>query len=319
MKLLKKFVPIVAVATLGMGVTGTAQADALASAILDITNFKLVDNATGIALNNISDITIQSGNNFGTLSSSLNSVGGIAAQNQNEIIISGSGGQFDGTPQCQGGGCAPMVNNDFSSLATPPSSSFAYSDNNLQGASIDLDTDGDGSVDLAAGITSQTRADVSLVTNDSGTSTSSTGTNTALTFVAAADIVLQLSFDYFAEALAFVSDDTIPASVATAGVGWELTIEDLDTGLITTFQPAELQLTASRNDFSADFNEIQQFTNIGTYTNTFALMAGHNYQLGISQQLQANAQNNVAEPQLLALLGVGLMMMAAPARLRRKS
>lgn len=317
MKLLKKFIPLAAVAAIG--VTGTAQADVVASAILDITNFKLVDDATGVALNNISDITIQSGNNFGTLSADLTSVGGISTENQDETIISASGGQFNGTAQCEGSGCLPMADTDYTSLATPPTSSFAYSNNNLQGASIDLDIDTNGSIDIAAGVTSQTRADVSLITNDSGTSTSSTGTNTALTFIAAADVLLRISFDYFAEALAFVTNDSLAPSNATASTSWNLTVEDLTNGGTTTFEPGELQLTASRNDFSAGFNETQQFSNSGTFSDTFQLIAGNSYQLGIGQQLQANAQNTIPEPSILALLGFGLLIMAAPARLRRKA
>ena len=320
MKLLRNMKLLAVAATLGVSLAVPVQAGVIATAILDITNFRFTD-GMGNNLDNVNDFTIQSGNNFGSLTADLFSVGGIAAENQDEQLLSASGGQFNGTPQCQGN-CFPFADNDYSLRTLPVANTdtYAYSDNNLQGAAIDLDTDGNGTIDVAAGITAQTRADVMLDTTDGGLSTSTTGTNASLTFIANQNLLMQLDFDVSAQALAYVNPATSGApSSATAGVAWNLVLEDLTAGTIVEYEPAELQLTAARNDFSAQFNPLDNKTFVGSLSTVFNLIAGNSYQLGITHATQANGdKTKVPEPGMLTLMGLGLLSLAVPGIRRRR-
>ena len=334
MKPLKKIIPLAVFAALGCGLIGTAQADSLASSILNITNYKLSNDSTGTALNNVTDVTITGGNNFGSLKADLNSVPGDTSSTQDQIILAPGGGAFNGTAVCEGSGCNPVTADNYSQTAllppplggTEPSNTYAYADNNLQGASIDLDTDGNGTIDIAAGLTAQTRADVGLNSLDNGTSNSTTGTNVSFTFKALTDITMRLSFNYVAQALSYVKLGSTPTT-ATANVAWSFLLTDEDVidpltgvGTVTEYKPGVLNINTSRNDANAQFSEFQRILNSGSLSTTFSLIAGHNYSIAVGHQTQANARNAVAapEPEALVLLGIGLLAMWTPMQLRRK-
>ena len=118
MKKLSKKIKLVAIAaSIGIAFATPVYSGSIATGVLDITNLKFTD-AGGTTLNNVTGITILSGNNFGNLSASLTSVAGTTASDQNSNIFSGpgvlspTGGAFDGTQICQGD-CVPRAENDY--------------------------------------------------------------------------------------------------------------------------------------------------------------------------------------------------------------
>jgi hypothetical protein len=326
MKIMKKFttklkLTAIMASLAGMTFISPVSANVIATSILDISNLKFTD-TQGNTLNNITDIDIRAGNNFGNLSANLFSVAGddSSAQNENIFLSPGvlnpTGGSFDGDQVCQGD-CMPRAENDYTFRVVPPSAttSYSYADNILTGTSIDLDINGDGIIDIFAGVNASTIAEVMLNTSDTGNATSTTGTNFTFDFLALQDQEVLLSFDYLIQALAFVEPGSLAPSSATAGVSWNISLTD---GITTqTYNPNQLNLSSSRTDI---FSGLTNQNSGGQQSLQFSLTGGTLYQVSITHQNQVNASSNVAqvpEPNMLALLGLGLAAFAVPA-IRRK-
>jgi len=312
MKKLPKKIKLAAIAaSISIIFATPAYSGVIATAILDISNLKFTNAVTGGNLNNIRDITILSGNNFGNLGADIFSVPGSTSSTQSENIIP-SGGSFNGAQVMEGAGGFPRVEDNYSFRTVPPGQTgkYAYADNRLNGSSIDLDTNNDGAIDAFAGVTASTIAEVMLNATDTGNATSTTGTNFAFNFTANADLSVNLGFDFNIQTLAFVDPLTsIPPSSATAGVSWNISLVD-QFGNTQSFAPTSLQSTSSRNDFFTGLDD--KNTAGGSESLLFNLVAGRNYQVGISHQVQANATKTMAvpEPGSLALLGLGLAAFA---------
>jgi len=309
-----------------------AHADVLATAVIDLTNFKFT-NPDKSDITNGKEITIISGNNNGTLISDLFSMPGTKSQTQQSIIMNpnpqpltygGPGGQFDGTPQIETYGATPRSNNDFAPAAVPVivSSSYSYADNLISGASV-------AGVPAPIGVHAGTIAEVAINTNDGGNASSTTGTNTTFDFTAAEDLTVTVSFNYIAQALSYVSADAAPFSGADAGISLILALYTQDplSGLYNVLEkeikPVDLQASTSLTEATAGTN---QFIKGSTgsplfFTDTFNLKANTRYQFAISQQVRANAYNTTAipEPGTLALLGLGLLGLIASPVVRRRS
>ncbi len=314
MKKLSKKIKLVAIAaSVGMAFATPVYSGAIATAILDISNLKFIDSA-GNNLNNIDDIQILSGNNFGNLSADLNSIPGSTSSSQNANIfdpfpiLSPSAGAFNGTQISEGP--ATRLEDDYGFRVVPPAagSSYTYADNILNGASIDLDINGNGVIDagdILAGVNASTIADVELNSTDFGNATATTGTNFAFEFIALQDQVVSLDFDFAIQTLAHVDPGSASPSSATSTVSWNL---DLTDGVTTqTFNPTDLNITSARSDIFTGLDD--KNNNAGHATLNFNLVAGTRYQVGIGHQVQANASSTVVsipEPGILALLGLGL-------------
>lgn len=332
MKKLSNQIKLTAIAAvMGASFSLPAQADVLATAILDISNLRFINTATGAVLQQGNEITIATGGNSGRISADLDSVPGSLITNQSvgaNSILNGVGGQFDSSPVFERDILTPMPsritlgNNNFG-VATVPvtvSSSYAYADHVLQGAAI-------GGLGVSEGAHAGTIAEVGLITNDSGIAGASTGTNSSFVSnidfgVGSTDLQVDLIFNYVAQALAFVSDDAVTFSNAQATINFTLTITDLvNSALTRSFTPDELNRTLNSSDFIPGTDE---YYDVGTnfVAASYTLLAGRNYRLTIAQTTEATAANTnsteIPEPGTLALLGLGLLGLVASPVVRRR-
>ncbi len=325
-----RYTAIVA-ALAGIAVASPASANVVATSILDISNLKFVNNTTNETLNNVNNVQVTGGNNYGNTSADLFSVPGTQTDTQSATIFSSpgvfssTGGAFNGDQVFEGSG-AMRADNDYSLRTAPPpgaTNSFAYANNELNGTSIDLDIDGDGVIDLVAGVSARTISMVELNTTDVGNALSNTGTNFTFDFISLTDQTVRFDFDYVIQALAYVEPGSATPSTATAGVSWNIQLTDGTT--TQSYNPNALNLTSSRTDtFAGLTNQFNTSGSFGAGPNAlvFQLIAGTTYQVGITHNTQVNATSTipqvVPEPGILALLGLGLAAFAVPGARRRQ-
>lgn len=74
---------------------------------------------------------------------------------------------------------------------TVPAQNFAYSDQLLSGAIVDIDVDNDGTADVTGGADASQRADSGIVTTDAGSAAADTGAGFTFEFVLASDATVR--------------------------------------------------------------------------------------------------------------------------------
>ncbi len=292
-------------AILAIAGQGAANADSIALSQLDISNFKWVDTATGAALSNVvgaaDPVNIINGNNFGNLSAALT---GYATQTLNPVSPVLTGGQIPFESVCVGANCG------IAPTSASPVGTFVYASHSLTGAIVDINTGGSPAADILAGANATSTAESSLISNAAvANATSSLGTNTRFDFIftGTGSVATTLQFDYIAKAIANIISPLNIADTATAGIAWNLTINDLTAGVqALLWNPNQINHTSQ----VGGGDPIDSYNQSGTLSNTVNLIGGHSYRIGISHQILTNASrdvNNVPEPVTLSLLGLGLL------------
>jgi len=311
MKLARKtLIMSAALASLCFGVAGSARADAFASAILNINNFRLL-HSNGTAYTP-ADFDVLDGVNSAHARASLNGASAVAPP-QDVPILSGLNPdvahQFVGLPN------PPRPENDFTPFANPPAvpGTFGYADQNLTGSALSV-------FGNPAGANASTRADASLQGPGTASGDSDVGTSTTFSFTLGDDDTMTFAFDANAYTQAYTTAG--PATNAIARLSWSLNIVNTTTGAVVfTYQPGELNgaANASRTGSNPGLYTYQSgnlaFSAISPLLNNFDV-----YQLTIQHNTLANALESAAvpEPATLAILGLGLLGLSA-ARRRRPS
>lgn len=305
-------------AVLGLAVTGSAQADAFASAILEISNFRLLHgNGTAYASTDFRTIT---GTNDAHATAQLNS-----------FVVPRSGSAPVLLPTLNlPSACAPanacpavLATNPFDRLPSPVPGSipvpgnFGYADQNLLGSAITTPTQ-------AAGVLAQTRADASATVGSIASADSDVGTSTTFQFQLGASDTMTVAFNARPYTEAFVEPGSAIGSNASARLSWSINIVDLSTGdSVFFFAPDEINALSNVSRSGAfpgttQFNDANQLFSFSATTDTF-LDAGTVYQLTIQHNTLADAQQvGVPEPATLAIMATGLLGMAATVRRRRR-
>ena len=219
----------------------------LASAILNINDFVISNSVNNTPLNVDTDFQLLNISNTAALSSTLN---GVTDARTNQSISS-----IDLLATCTGSGCTPVSENDYTVPATALSQPFlqySYADQLQQGALF-----AQPSQNISAGINTNTRADIGLITNNSeGSSTSSTGAATSVRFALAAGITsINIDFNYQAYLETFIDANlgTSSTSFAQTAISWGINLQNLSNptdgangnGILLNAFPQEINVTRS--------------------------------------------------------------------------
>jgi len=313
-----------------MSAAGSAQASALATSVLDITNFQ-ISNSSGTRLTN-ADFTALLLTDTADMSAQLGATtnGNGGSSPGTGINLTGAGGLFAKVGTVLPAYAADTFAVYTSSGGTSPVSNFALADQIIAGSPI-----GAGPLGHAG-----QSAYVSLLgSGQDGSSTANNGLNSSFIFKLASAGAVTLSFDARAYLEAYTSAlETFPTN-ASAQYSLVFTIDDLDTGgtNIVTWKPDGANNAGSAGAFgiqagleadcfnlndgisrNAPFNgysirgsaygaakECSAGTGTGFSATTVALST-HSYQFTIRSTATADAAT-VPEPATLALLGMGLL------------
>ncbi len=297
---------------LGLALFDSAHADASATAILDIHNFRLL-HASG-ATYNLSDFSMLTGTNDAHATASLNGVFANGAQSLS--ILSGS------TPsvahQCVGIACPPKPENDFTPFASPAPvpGDFGYADQDMSGKAIDIGSS-------LAGVHARTRADASLTIDGVAAANSGVGTSTTFAFKLGASDTMAVAFDATPYTQAYVSADALATTNANARMSWSINIYDLNTGVtVLSYQPSQLNALAnvSLTDGAPGIQTPYAYpTMFSLGATSLFLSSSDTYQVTIDQNTLANVVVSVPEPSQLLMLGLGLGLCTAMLAIRRRA
>lgn len=278
----------------------SAGASTFASAILDIRNFKITHTNGSVYRNT----------DFSKLIS-VNDAHATASLNTTVKSLSAVGPRPDVAHQCVGAPCPAFGENNFTPYNTllPMHGNFGYADQRLTGSAISMNG-------AAAGVHSQTRADVATSLNmQFANSNSSVGNSNTMSFRLGAADSMTVSFDATPYAMAYSSPQGRPVTTANARISWSMNIVDLFTGTsVFDYAPAQINgmSTVSRthgNNGASLYNDASGVYHLSATSPL--LLANRDYQITVQQNTLVSAlQEELPEPGSLALAGMGLGALA---------
>ncbi|MEX2455386.1 MAG: EDSAP-1 family PEP-CTERM protein [Rhodospirillaceae bacterium] len=287
----------------------------IGSSILEILNFQIRDAGGGAQLTLGGDISVIAGNNSGDLSV------GLGAANDSTsaaapVALAPAFGAIDLAQLCLGTGCSPFPENSYSGFGQtpPPTSTYALADMVLTGSALDATANGGP----AGGTNARSRAGVSIEggTNN-GSSTSTTGSDVNVQLVSSVDRDIEFSLDYILNMLAFV-DSSMPGTTGSsqAGASWSLSLFQLtNPANQLSWSPSEINRTIN---LSVDAN-VPVSDSGSLVSNTFTMLAGQQYQFGVSHSTRSEASFLVPEPGVIAIFGMGLLAIGLASTRRSRS
>ncbi|WUR11346.1 PEP-CTERM sorting domain-containing protein [[Empedobacter] haloabium] len=276
-----------------------AAASTFATAVLDISNFRLLHNNGDVYRNT----------DFSRLTS-VNDAQATASLNSLFANSSSSGPRPDVMRQCVGS-CLTFAENSFGHGGTNAlfalSGSFGFADQRFQGSGISING-------APAGAHAQTRADVAtLRNNQSATGNSSVGSSNTMVFTLNGSDTMTVAFDATPYAMAYLTPGSRPVTSAAARMSWNINIVDLRTSLsVFSFAPAQINglASVSRTDGMAGLSSFNEIGKVYSYSMTTPqLLAGRSYQITVQQSALAMAlqQEEVPEPGSLSIVAAGLV------------
>lgn len=319
---------VLAVAISAIGAVGSVQASTSAQAILEVTNVLFRNNATGTILDFSAFLppTTQPGGLNIIDSWNLNpSVNGATNPSTGDVF---GGAPIPLTVACVAVGCPGMNSGaPFTPATTPPANDGAMAAAQLDGNPITgLANPSAGGTDARASSLAQ------MVGNGTANTTGSLTLASVFTFTLTSDTVVRFDFDAYKYLLAF-TDSPINA---TAGVGWNMSIQDTSTGLeVFDWSPngtgggieggsAPVGFTNPNCALTDSITAFYPASRIETCSGSYAalsptLLAGRTYNLSINHQTQTVVRNQVPEPSSMLLAGLALAGLGFGARRKARS
>jgi len=330
---------LVAAGLIAVGAPAASHASALATSTLDMTNFEILhSNGTIFDTTDFNPLVPASS---ASISAAYNSaVGTTAAAGPSAT------GQIDLSPVCQGPDCPGVANNTFPALTAPPTANFVAADQNESGAPVSGLKDAGGNP-ISTGATVQSGSWAVLAGQAPGPNTSSANNqlNSSWRFALAGADSMTFKFDASLYQEAFTSLDSVFPSSAQTSSQFFIKITDQNTGAVlfnwspngvngdgvgatAESDPFDLNAGISRN---SPFNgqsllpgETAGTPLSGSFSATTGVLAANDlsgnpitYRLDATLKTTAAAVS-VPEPGILALMGIGLVGMAATQRFRGK-
>lgn len=319
---LKTLALATSIALSAMSAVGTAHAGALATSVLDMTNFTIFKGGNILDRSAFNLLTIT---NTADVSANLN---GVTSTDSGL----GSGQDID-LGFVNVGGTGGYVENSYAVISNPPASTFAVADQSQFGSPIaGLEV---GGVPIPTPATASQAAYVSLDTVGDGSSTANNGLTSSFIFTLGEGGELDFSFNARAYLEAFTDPAELFPTSASAQYSLFFTIDDLTTGTnVVNWQPDGISLDGTGTSFGIT-NEVDPFrlndavarnaplngTSFrgasegtafsGTWKGTtVALLEDNRYQLTIRSGTFADANAAVTampEPATLALMGLGIL------------
>ena len=316
---LKKATLALAIAA-GFAASGAAQAGLVATAVLEVKSFQIRDATTNLILDfsnfvpaSIADSATNTARlNAVTVSNGATGIGGVMNALQASV------------------GTAPPVENTFTHTTPPPAagSQLARADSLLSGAPL---TNVPGAI-TGSGALAQTVAEVLLTGNGNGHGDSGLGLNTVFNLVLTSIKTLRLDFlaDHYLRTF-LSADSLIPGSSTRASSALSFTVDKVNANGTTT----NVFSWAPNGQIGGIFGGIENFDegNLNDTITTLVpgtttardllgdqhfqadttLVAG-TYQFSINQAVFADGTLRIPEPGSMALVGLGLLGLAAVRR-----
>lgn len=308
---------------LAMAMPMASHADVMASAMVKVTNFRILGSDNQI-LDATGANTANPTGDFATLAFTNNADQTVALSGFAPVVNSSNATNADFAPICVGAGCSPITpNNTFPKLTnaslSQPNGNYSAADQLQNGAPIT------GIPGLSDPATVATGSYVNIDTGSSiGSATSNDGLQSSFVFRLNQDQGITFDFDVDAWLQVFVSGSETFPSRAAASIESDLSIVEINADGST----GATVFSASPDLFATGPNELA----LGSFLNTdleitrntggpvhFAITTGvlsanKSYQLTANVQAKADATRDVPEPGMLALMGMGLLGMGMARR-----
>jgi hypothetical protein len=317
---------------------GAAQADVMASSVLETTNFTIsgtkADSTVG-TLDFLTDFTQLSFTTTGTYSGTYTGYPAIGpptsgtsgASIDSSGTVSGALASVDLSKACTGPDCGTWntaygIENSFTHLTAPPPGNYTAVDQQESGSPLS-NTPGSPVTPAPTGALAKNGAYVGLTTDSAvGDAQSTNNVNSNFIFQLAQPTgagALTFNFDIEVFLYAQVTGDEVFPGFATASYQNELTLTNLSTGLdVFSASPdlVSIGTGGAQSGKSISLNAPLGTTIAQTKASgllafsipvTVALNNTDLYQLSVRSQVNADARReSVPEPATLALLGIGM-------------
>jgi hypothetical protein len=321
---LKKTALVLAVGgSLAMLAPGFAQADVMATAVLQTNHFEISSGGTALDYN--TDFTNISFTTTGGYSGTLPGTGGYNLSTSSGLPLS----SVDLPKVCVGGGCTAWnaaygIEDSFTNLTSPPVGNYSAADQQEAGAPIsNVPASGGGTAALGATVSNGAYAGL---TTQSGLShsTSTNNLNTQVVFTLAHAGGLTFDLDLAAFLDVYVTADEVAPGFATASYTGSFTLTNLTSGIVLqtlntdVFGNGVNTISLNAPPLGAT-EQIQDSGGFSHFTfNTVVLNNTDVYQLSFRNNVNADAERvTVPEPATMALLGMGLAGLGFSTRRRR--